>query len=103
MSALRRYKPMTPSRGTVIPMAVRTIVRVRDGGCVAKRAGIDTPCFGYLEMDHVRTGGTGAKSASTPENLVQLCALHHRWKTEHGREARPLLLQYLSQYLEDAA
>ena len=30
------------------------------------------------------------------DNLVVLCGLHHLWKTEHGREARPLLLDYLS-------
>jgi len=37
----------------------------------------------------------GMKSPSTEDNLVVLCGAHHRWKTENGREARPLLLAYL--------
>lgn len=38
----------------------------------------------------------GMKSPSTTGNLAALCGAHHRFKTEHGREARPLLLGYLA-------
>mgnify|MGYP001596007379 CR=1 FL=1 len=49
-----------------------------------------------LELDHVRSSGAlGKKSRSTLDNLVTLCSTCHCWKTEHGREARPLLLAYL--------
>jgi hypothetical protein len=52
--------------------------------------------MGSDEQDHVRAShGIGMKSESVASNLVLLCGLHHRWKTEHGREARPLLLEYL--------
>ena len=40
------------------------------------------------------------KSETTAANLVSLCGDHHRWKTEHGREARPLLLAYLRKFEE---
>lgn len=93
---------LRPSRGTVIPPEVRNRVLVRDGAtCVCDRAGFppeaNRECWGSpVELDHVRaSGGIGMKSPSTEENLVCLSAPCHRWKTEHGREARPLLLEYL--------
>ncbi len=94
---MRRYAPMKGSRGTVIPPEVRVIVKERDKHeCVAPWAGLEGSCFGGLEMDHVRaSGGISMKSRSTPDNLVLLCAVHHRWKTNHGKAARPLLLAYL--------
>lgn len=100
--SLRRYVPMKPSRGTVWPPKVRAEITERDGGhCVGARAKFPqhvlfacrrTP----VELDHVRAGGTGIKSESTAANGVCLDAFCHRWKTEHGREARPLLLDYLA-------
>lgn len=93
---LRRYAPLKPSRGTVIPTDVRYRVHARDGGCVGPRAGLPGDCLGSVEQDHVRaSGGLGMKSRSTPDNLVDLCAGHHRYKTLNGRRARPLLLAYL--------
>lgn len=94
--ALRRCAPMKPSRGTVIPPEIRAAVRDRDRGCVGPRAGMLGPCWGGLEQDHVRAShATGMKSASELGNLVLLCAVHHRYKTNHGREVRPLLLAYI--------
>ena len=94
--SLRRYTSLKPSRGTVIPSDVRAIVHARDKGCVASRAGLPGECMGGIEQDHVRaSGGVGMKSRSTPDNLVDLCAGHHRYKTLNGRKARPLLLAYL--------
>ncbi len=93
---LRRYAPMKPSRGTVIPHELRVLVFRRDGIC----KGADLfpgDCAGPLEVDHVRaSGGMGMKSRTELDNLVSLCGSHHRWKTEHGKTARPLLLEYLA-------
>jgi hypothetical protein len=53
-------------------------------------------CAGGREMDHVRaSGGLGMKSPSTVSNLVILCAKHHLEKTMHGREWRPILIDYI--------
>lgn len=93
---LRRYAPIKPSRGTVIPRELRVEVYRRDDGCVALWARFPGECLGPLEVDHVRgSGAMGKKSRTELDNLVSLCGAHHRWKTEHGREARPLLLAYL--------
>jgi 5-methylcytosine-specific restriction endonuclease McrA len=95
---LRRYAPMKESRGTVIPPGLRVQVFARDRGCIGFGL-LPGDCAGPLELDHVRAShGIGLKSATTSENLVSLCGSHHRWKTEHGREARPLLLEYLSRF-----
>jgi 5-methylcytosine-specific restriction endonuclease McrA len=95
---LRRYARIKKSRGTVIPPEVRRAVVARDVVCIGLIAGFPTTHGGTLELDHVRAShGIGMKSESTVENLVLLCGTCHRWKTEHGREARPLLLAYLEQ------
>jgi hypothetical protein len=44
-----------------------------------------------LELDHVNTSGLGKRGPSIPENLVSLCGLHHRMKTEQSRVWRPML------------
>lgn len=93
---LRRYAAMKPSRGTVIPAAVRLEVHLRDNGCVGARLGWPGTHSTALELDHVRaSGGLGMKSRTTPDNLIALCGECHRWKTAHGREARPQLVAYL--------
>ena len=94
---LRRYVPLKPSRGTVIPPDVRRAVHERDLGCVGAKLG--WPCHvdkRGIELDHVRaSGGLGMKSPSTIQNLVRLCGTHHRVKTEAGREWRPKLIEYI--------
>jgi 5-methylcytosine-specific restriction endonuclease McrA len=93
---LRRYTPLHASRGTVIPTDVRLDVYRRDRGCVGRRVGMPGPCNGRTELDHVRASGAlGRKSRTEPDNLVMLCAVHHRLKTEAGRTWRPALLAYL--------
>lgn len=93
---LRRYAPIAPSKGTVIPPQLRLLVLDRDRGCVGPTVGMPGDCAGGLELDHVRAShGIGMKSETTAANLVALCGTHHRWKTEHGREVRPALLDYL--------
>lgn len=94
---MRRYAPMRHSSGTQIPLAIRRHVLDRDRGCVGPRAGMEPPCQGSLELDHVRaSGGIGMKSPSTSGNLLTLCGSHHRTKTDAGRLWRPKLLVYLA-------
>lgn len=98
---IRRYSELAPSSGTRIPPELRFEVLERDGGCVGALVGMPGPCFGALELDHVRaSGGIGMKSATVKANLVTLCGGHHRTKTEAGRTWRPVLLAYLER-LED--
>lgn len=98
---MRRYTSLRPSRGTTWPPEVRAeIVRLDGGYCVCARAGfppeIVAICRGFnIELDHVRAGGTGMKSPSTVDNGVCLSNTCHRWKTEHGRDARPLLIDWI--------
>ena len=93
---MRRYSPLAPSRGTVIPAELRLQVYRRDQGCVGPRVGMAGDCYGRLELDHVRAShGMGLKSRTSEDNLVAVCSEHHRIRTEHGRTWRPLLLAYL--------
>jgi hypothetical protein len=94
---LRRYVPPRASAGTTIPPSLREAVVRRDAGCVGLRVGMPGDCVGAIELDHVRAShGIGMKSETSAGNLVSLCGAHHRYKTSFGREARPLLLAYLS-------
>lgn len=94
---LRRYAPITPSKGTVWPTEVRMAAYIRDGGCVGPRVGMPGECSGSLELDHVRaSGGIGMKSRSTLDNAAFLCGVHHRAKTNAGRTWRPALLDYIA-------
>jgi 5-methylcytosine-specific restriction endonuclease McrA len=97
---IRRYAPVKPSRGTVIPYDLRLDVLHRDelatGGCVGFGR-FPVACSGPLELDHVRaSGGMGMKSRTAADNLVSLCGNCHRYKTAYGRQARPVLLDYLA-------
>lgn len=68
------------------------------GGCVGFGR-FPGDCIGRLTLDHVRASGAlGKKSRTTADNLATLCIGHHEWKTNHGREARPILLDYLSRF-----
>lgn len=98
-SELRSRKRMKPSMGTVIPPAIRNYVLARDNGCVGRLLRFPGECAGPLDPDHVRpSGGVGMKSPTEPWNLASLCRyVHHPWKTEHPKEARPLLVAYLEQ------
>jgi hypothetical protein len=100
---MRRYTPLKPSRGTVIPADMRRRVRERDGDCVGsgRFSGTLFPlaCWGANELDHVRAShATSMKSTTCDCNLVLLCASHHQYKTEHGKDVRPILLDYLAQF-----
>lgn len=97
---MRRYSPIKPSRGTVIPSALRAEVLAADGyTCVGRQIGMDpNECRDPLglEIDHVRASGAmGRKSATERGNLVALCAMCHREKTLNGRKWRPVLLAYI--------
>lgn len=99
---IRRYAPIAPSRGTEWPTEVRRAIRARDGGyCVGERAGFPPDVLAKcirvpVELDHVRASGAlGMKSRSTVDNGVELDPFCHRWKTQHGKTARPLLIAYI--------
>lgn len=93
---LRRYKPLEAGKGTVVPPELRIRVFTRDKICVGWGR-FPGPCYGALEPDHVRAShAMGMKSRTTEDNLVSLCSAHHRWKTDNGRIARPVLLDYLA-------
>lgn len=101
---LRRYTPLRKSAGTRIAVELRKRVLERDGyECVGhKRLNPPMPgeCASWLglELDHVRAShGTGLKSPTEISNLVSLCPMAHREKTEHGRRWRPVLLLYLAE------
>lgn len=95
---MRRYAPVKPSTGTRIPPEMRLRVLTRDSGCVGFGR-FPVECAGGLELDHVRAShGTGMKSTTCDCNLVALCGSCHRYKTEHGRDARPILLDYLATF-----
>lgn len=79
------------------PPEVTAAMRARDGNrCVGPVVGFPTTCQGTTERDHIRaSGGLGIKSRSTLDNGALLCFACHRWKTEHGKQARPLLIEYV--------
>jgi hypothetical protein len=78
----------------------------RDVRCVGPLVGMPGLCgsqFGpqaqpTMELDHVNGSGLGKRGPSIPENLVLLCGLHHRMKTEQSRVWRPRLNEYLSKH-----
>ena len=86
-----------------VTLAVAGEVLRRDAGCVGAKIGMIGRCgtqFGpsdrfSLELDHVNTSGLGKRGPSIPQNLVSLCGLHHRMKTEQSRVWRPILNEYL--------
>ena len=108
-SELKSKSRLKPSKGTVVPPAMKNYVFARDeavGGCVGRHVGFPGECWGPLDPDHVRpSGGVGMKSDTEPWNLVALCRGHHDWKTVHPAEGRPPLIRYLErvQPREDAA
>jgi hypothetical protein len=51
-----------------------------------------------MELDHVNGSGLGKRGPSIAENLVLLCGLHHRMKTEQSRVWRPKLNEYLEKH-----
>ena len=93
---------MKQSRGTEWPPEVKAeILRLDGHRCVCERAHFPPRvvgrCGGDLQVDHVRAShGTGMKSDSIVSNGATLSAFCHRWKTEHGKEARPLLLDWIA-------
>lgn len=98
---LRRRTPLKPSRGTTWPPAVRRVIEARDNHrCVGAAVGFPIECHGTpVELDHVRaSGAVGKKSRSTVDNGVLLDPWCHEWKTNHGREARPLLIAWIDKH-----
>jgi 5-methylcytosine-specific restriction endonuclease McrA len=95
---VRRYTELRPSAGTQIPSDMRRRVLERDHGCVGPRIGLDGPCLGAIELDHIRAShAMGKKSETAERNLISLCNFHHKTKTENGRWIRPLLVAYVEE------
>jgi hypothetical protein len=71
--------------------------------CVAPRLGAETPCGGYLTLDHVQSGygRMGKRAPSDAAHLASICAAHHLWSgwaTSH----RPELRAYLARVTTEA-
>lgn len=93
---MRRRTALRQSFGTRWPVDVLRELRSRDPVCVGRVVGLPGDCVGELQPDHVRaSGGLGMKSDSVVSNGAMLCASHHRYKTEHGRDVRPVLIDYI--------
>lgn len=94
-----------PKKDRKWPEGLHDYIVERDQGCVAHRLqlGRDRPCFGKVQVDHVRhSGGIGMKSPTEAWNLVSLCGQHHYSKTVHeGGDWRPVLIKYLQDIEED--
>jgi hypothetical protein len=77
---MRRYTELRPSAGTQIPAAMRRRVLARDHGCVGPRIGLDGPCLGAIELDHIRAShAMGKKSETAEHNLVSPSAADITW------------------------
>lgn len=86
------------------PVDVKRAMDERDQrSCIGRVVGFPTTCMGGLERDHIRaSGGIGIKSRSTLDNGVLLCAMCHYWKGLHGKDARPLLIDYVDRMAAEA-
>lgn len=94
---MRRGIGLRPTVGTTWPPDVREAVRFRDRSCIGPRIGMPYVCLGEVAVDHVRAAhGMGMKSESTERNGALLCFVHHRVKTENGREWRPRILDWIA-------
>lgn len=93
---MRRTSGLTPSAGTRWPASVREHVATHQPPCIGPLAGMPGTCLGESELDHVRAGGIGVKSASVAVNAARLCAWHHSIKTREGRTYRPLILAVIA-------
>jgi len=100
MTPAPKPTPRPKRRGHRDPVTpdVAGFVASRDLGCIGPRAGLPGACDGPLELDHVLTSGLSRRGPSEPGNLATLCRWHHRYKTEHAREARPLILALLERF-----
>lgn len=95
---LRRYSEMKPSAGTQWPKEVREHIESHQPSCVGHLAGMPGPCGGSEEIDHIRaSGGIGLKSKSIATNGARCCSMHHRIKTEAGKQWRPKLIDIVNQ------
>ena len=94
-----------PHKDPVTPEVRRAVLK-RDNGCVGLTVGMPRQCGtqfgegtkGPLEIDHVVSGGFGKRGPSAQENLVSLCGIHHRVKTESSKLWRAKILEYLERY-----
>lgn len=102
--SLRRYASIAPSKGTTWPPEVRAHVETHQPPCLGPLAGMPEPCAGQSELDHIRaSGGIGMKSKSVAVNAARMCGIHHRRKTDFGRQYRPKLLQLVGLLHGDCA
>lgn len=96
-----RRKPK-PHRDPVTPETYERVRsrdrRVTGAECIGPFVGMPGQCDRWIEEDHVRVGGIGWRSRSTPDNLVSLCRFHHRMKTEASKVWRPVLIKYLDRW-----
>jgi hypothetical protein len=96
---IKRKTPLKPGKGISnkrkakpgVPKDVYAEVVARDGGCVARTAWPDIPCYGRLDPHHVLRRSQGGKDEAS--NLITLCRVHH--STVHENPARSYELGFL--------
>lgn len=97
---LRRYSELKPTAGTRWPDGVRATAYVLMPRCVGPAAGMGDPCYGGLDLHHIRgSGALGRKSRSTLDNAARLCATHHREAHRSGKTWRPRLIEVVNALL----
>ncbi len=82
-------------RDRVTAEVAEEVIRLDGQQCVGPIIGLPGPCEGWGELDHIMNGGTGKRGPSVVGNLVSLCSAHHRYKTDHAKEVRPMLLRWV--------
>ena len=85
-----------------IQSTLRSIVILRDGGCILRNIPFITQCNGYrkdgelvLQADHLITRANSATYADT-RLVVCVCKGHHGWKEYHKEEYDELVRNILS-------
>lgn len=94
-----------PHKDPVTDLVRRSVIK-RDGGCVGLKLNMPRQCGtqfgegtkGAIEIDHVVSGGLGRRGPSAEKNLVSICGIHHRVKTESSKLWRAKIIEYLENY-----
>ena len=85
-SELKRRTPLRKSKPDPVWFAARDAALERDGHWpTCHRLGLTGPCWGGVEVHHVLRRSRGG--GHDLDNLLTLCAGHHRYVHEHPAES----------------